>query len=70
MLHPLFTVSAILATANHWVLDAVGGATVVGAGFALTYLLWGPRTAAAPDRPVPSRPSPRSDQQCPLHGSR
>jgi hypothetical protein len=70
MLHPLFTVSAILATANHWVLDAVGGATVVGAGFALTYLLWGPRTAAAPDPPVPSRPFPRSDQQCPLHGSR
>ncbi|MCX4557669.1 phosphatase PAP2 family protein [Streptomyces phaeochromogenes] len=43
LLHPLFTVSAIVATANHWVLDAVGGAAVVGAGFALTYLLQGPR---------------------------
>ncbi|WP_431313274.1 bifunctional glycosyltransferase 87/phosphatase PAP2 family protein [Streptomyces antnestii] len=43
LLHPLFTVSAIIATANHWVLDAVGGATVVGAGFALTYALSGPR---------------------------
>lgn len=51
LLHPLFTVCAIVATANHWVLDAVGGAAVVGAGFGLTYLLAGlrkllPRAAA------------------------
>ncbi|CAL9538484.1 hypothetical protein SUDANB6_04207 [Streptomyces sp. enrichment culture] len=43
LLHPLFTVSAIVATGNHWVLDAVGGALVVGAGFGLTYLFQGPR---------------------------
>ncbi|MEU5716633.1 bifunctional glycosyltransferase 87/phosphatase PAP2 family protein [Streptomyces sp. NPDC020403] len=43
LLHPLFTVSAIVATGNHWVLDAVGGAVVVGLGFALTYVLAGPR---------------------------
>ncbi|MGP4048031.1 bifunctional glycosyltransferase 87/phosphatase PAP2 family protein [Streptomyces sp. 2A115] len=43
LLHPLFTVSAIVATANHWILDAAGGAAVVGAGFTLTYLLQGPR---------------------------
>jgi hypothetical protein len=43
LLHPLFTVSAIVATGNHWVLDAVGGAAVVSAGFGLTYLLQGPR---------------------------
>lgn len=43
VLHPLFTVSAIVATANHWVLDAVGGATVVALGFGLTYVLSGPR---------------------------
>jgi hypothetical protein len=51
LLHPLFTASAIVATGNHWVLDAPGGALVVGAGFGLTYLLQGPRartpTAAA-----------------------
>lgn len=46
LLHPLFTVLAIVATANHWVLDAAGGAAVVGAGFALTYLLQGPRASA------------------------
>ncbi|GHB34909.1 membrane protein [Streptomyces viridiviolaceus] len=62
LLHPLFTVAAIVATGNHWVLDAVGGAVVVGAGFGLTYLLQGPRartvTAVAEagvssDPPVP-----------------
>ncbi|MEU7579035.1 bifunctional glycosyltransferase 87/phosphatase PAP2 family protein [Streptomyces sp. NPDC041068] len=43
LLHPFFTVCAIVGTGNHWVLDAVGGAAVVGAGFGLTYLLSGPR---------------------------
>ncbi|MEU7646128.1 bifunctional glycosyltransferase 87/phosphatase PAP2 family protein [Streptomyces huasconensis] len=45
LLHPLLTLSAIVATGNHWVLDAVGGAAVVGAGFGLTYLLSGPRAS-------------------------
>jgi hypothetical protein len=51
LLHPLFTLSAIVATGNHWLLDAAGGALVVGGGFALTYLLQGPRAreAVAPD---------------------
>ncbi|MFJ4683047.1 bifunctional glycosyltransferase 87/phosphatase PAP2 family protein [Streptomyces sp. NPDC088789] len=43
LLHPLFTVAAIVATGNHWVLDAVGGALVVLGGFALTYVFQGPR---------------------------
>jgi hypothetical protein len=43
LLHPLFTVSAIVATGNHWVLDAVGGAAVVLGGFGLAYVLQGPR---------------------------
>ncbi|MEU0132548.1 bifunctional glycosyltransferase 87/phosphatase PAP2 family protein [Streptomyces sp. NPDC006296] len=47
MLHPLFTVSAIVATGNHWVLDAVGGGAVVAAGFGLTYVLAGPRRLRA-----------------------
>ncbi|WP_051892543.1 bifunctional glycosyltransferase 87/phosphatase PAP2 family protein [Streptomyces erythrochromogenes] len=42
-LHPLITVCAIVATANHWVLDAVGGAVVVTAGFGLVHVLSGPR---------------------------
>ncbi|CAM5507165.1 hypothetical protein SALBM135S_04604 [Streptomyces alboniger] len=63
LLHPLLTLSAIVATANHWILDAAGGAAVVGAGFGLTYLLSGPRVGrplqalekAAPP-PVSGRP--------------
>ncbi|MFH8450215.1 bifunctional glycosyltransferase 87/phosphatase PAP2 family protein [Streptomyces fungicidicus] len=47
LLHPLFTLSAIVATGNHWILDAAGGALVVGGGFALTYLLQGPRAREA-----------------------
>ncbi|MFJ6082317.1 bifunctional glycosyltransferase 87/phosphatase PAP2 family protein [Streptomyces sp. NPDC092369] len=47
LLHPFFTVSAIVATGNHWVLDAAGGAAVVGAGFGLSYLLQGPRARLA-----------------------
>ncbi|MET9656578.1 bifunctional glycosyltransferase 87/phosphatase PAP2 family protein [Streptomyces sp. NPDC006510] len=59
LLHPLFTVSAIVATANHWVLDAVGGAAVVALGFGLTYVLAGPRAL----RPVavPAAAKPRDD---------
>ncbi|WP_326668974.1 bifunctional glycosyltransferase 87/phosphatase PAP2 family protein [Streptomyces canus] len=43
LLHPLFTVSAIVATGNHWVLDAAGGAAVVAGGFGLSYVFQGPR---------------------------
>ncbi|MFE9253707.1 bifunctional glycosyltransferase 87/phosphatase PAP2 family protein [Streptomyces sp. NPDC006879] len=46
LLHPLFTVCAIVATANHWVLDAVGGAVVIGCGFVLVHVLSGPRGPA------------------------
>ncbi|MFJ5552542.1 phosphatase PAP2 family protein [Streptomyces sp. NPDC093225] len=44
LVHPLVTVCAIVATANHWVLDAVGGAAVVAAGFGLVRVLSGPRS--------------------------
>ncbi|MGW0081532.1 bifunctional glycosyltransferase 87/phosphatase PAP2 family protein [Streptomyces sp. NPDC003393] len=66
LLHPLFTVSAIVATGNHWVLDAVGGAAVVGTGFGLTYLLQGPRGRTVPaaaerssEAAVPKERTPR-----------
>lgn len=70
-LHPLFTVSAIVATANHWVLDAVGGAAVVALGFLIAYVLAGPRrlreaeaeaeAGAEPEEPrgLPPRTTPR-----------
>ncbi|MFB6989193.1 bifunctional glycosyltransferase 87/phosphatase PAP2 family protein [Streptomyces sp. NPDC056178] len=56
LLHPLFTVSAIVATANHWVLDAVGGAVVVALGFGLTYVLSGPRKLRSPTVPAAAKP--------------
>nr|WP_199806922.1 MULTISPECIES: bifunctional glycosyltransferase 87/phosphatase PAP2 family protein [unclassified Streptomyces] len=66
LLHPLFTVSAIIATGNHWVLDAVGGAAAVGAGLGLSYVLQGPRArtvrAAAPAGP-PSPPPPAPEPE-------
>ncbi|MGW2613953.1 bifunctional glycosyltransferase 87/phosphatase PAP2 family protein [Streptomyces sp. NPDC001500] len=46
LLHPVLTASAIVATGNHWVLDAAGGAAVVCAGFGLSYALMGPRAHA------------------------
>lgn len=55
-LHPTITVCAIVATANHWVLDAVGGALVVVAGFGLVYVLSGPRGDAVPAGVAVPRP--------------
>ncbi|WP_196217926.1 bifunctional glycosyltransferase 87/phosphatase PAP2 family protein [Streptomyces blattellae] len=43
LLHPFFTLTAIVVTGNHWILDAVGGAAAVGAGFGLAYVFQGPR---------------------------
>ncbi|MFI5755574.1 bifunctional glycosyltransferase 87/phosphatase PAP2 family protein [Streptomyces sp. NPDC051569] len=64
LLHPLFTVCAIVATANHWVLDAVGGAAVVGAGFGLTYLLAGPRELLpVAAQPAPPDPAPAGERR-------
>lgn len=67
-LHPLFTISAIVATGNHWILDAVGGAVVIGTGFGLVHLLSGPRPrtipafAAAEDARATARASAREHE--------
>jgi hypothetical protein len=64
LLHPFFTVSAIVGTGNHWVLDAVGGAVVVAGGFGLSYLFQGPRgrtvagVAEADEERAPARRDP------------
>jgi hypothetical protein len=64
VLYPLCTLFVIVGTANHYLLDAVGGAFVVGAGFATERLLSGrtpfgplPITATASARvPAPRQP--------------
>ncbi len=50
VLYPLATVFAIVVTANHYVLDALGGVAVLGIGSVLAFLLPARlhRTAAAP----------------------
>nr|WP_307813436.1 bifunctional glycosyltransferase 87/phosphatase PAP2 family protein [Streptomyces sp. N35] len=48
LLHPTLTLVVIVGTANHWILDAVGGALVVGAGFFLVHVLSGPRRTKEP----------------------
>ncbi|MFD3440006.1 bifunctional glycosyltransferase 87/phosphatase PAP2 family protein [Streptomyces sp. NPDC058685] len=68
LLHPLFTAGAIVATANHWILDAVGGAAVVGAGFGLTYVLSGrrrllPSTVTETARPGTGLPRERAEER-------
>ncbi|MEV5610425.1 bifunctional glycosyltransferase 87/phosphatase PAP2 family protein [Streptomyces sp. NPDC052225] len=66
LIHPLCTVSAIVATGNHWILDAVGGATVVGLGFLITYVLQGPRARTVLTSATAKAPSPsRSDTSLP-----
>ncbi|MDX3531282.1 bifunctional glycosyltransferase 87/phosphatase PAP2 family protein [Streptomyces sp. ID05-39B] len=56
LVHPLFTASAIVATGNHWILDAVGGAAVVLGGFGLAYVLQGPRAGVLRTAAVGSEP--------------
>ena len=65
LLHPLFTVTAIVVTANHWVLDAAGGAVVVAAGFGVTYLFQGPRArgvTAQAEKVSSESPAPLKDR--------
>ncbi|RST03413.1 phosphatase PAP2 family protein [Streptomyces sp. WAC07149] len=80
-LHPLITVCAIVATANHWVLDAVGGAAVVAAGFGLVHVLSGPRglkaavpgqrrTAADADAPDADAPDAADPVRTPARSGR
>ncbi|WSX33008.1 phosphatase PAP2 family protein [Streptomyces sp. NBC_00984] len=66
LLHPLFTVSAIVATANHWVLDAVGGAAVVALGFGLTHLLAGPRRLRPVAVPAAAKPQDDLERSVPV----
>ena len=60
--HPLFTFVVIVGTANHFIIDAVGGLIVLGVGFVVQWLLsaHGAFTPAtdAPDFGMPDPPLP------------
>ncbi len=64
-LYPVFTLLVIVGTANHFIVDAVGGAAIVALGFATQWVLSGhgaytpPFDApdfGLPDPPLPSWP--------------
>jgi PAP2 superfamily len=58
VLYPLATVMVIVGTANHFVIDAVGGLVVVAAGFGVQWLMSGHSAhAPAPDLEAPSAES-------------
>jgi len=67
--YPVFTLIVIVGTANHYIVDAVGGAIVIAAAFGLQWVFSGhgaytPPVDAYdfgfPDPPLPQRPSRRT----------
>lgn len=57
--YPLATLAVIVGTANHFLLDAVGGVLIVALGFAVQYLLSGRGAFTAPvDAPDFGQPDP------------
>ncbi|NUU24940.1 MAG: hypothetical protein HOV68_26055, partial [Streptomycetaceae bacterium] len=62
VLYPLTTTFVVMATANHYILDAVGGAAVISVGLAVQYALTGrgPFTDAVPP-PVAELPAQDAD---------
>jgi PAP2 superfamily len=52
ILYPIATFTVIISTANHYVLDAVGGLVTLGAGFLVQRILQGRPVYAAPEHPA------------------
>lgn len=57
VLHPMVTLVVIVATANHFVLDAVGGAAALAAGYGIPRLVRSVRRHRQPG-PAPANPDP------------
>ena len=57
LLYPVFTFTVIIATANHYVLDAVGGLVVLAGGFAIQWLITGRSTFGERPPLPPKEPS-------------
>jgi hypothetical protein len=57
LLYPVLTLMVIVGTANHFVLDAVGGIAIIAFGFGVQWLLSGHGAFTPPiDAPPPKRP--------------
>jgi hypothetical protein len=70
LIYPFFTLMVIIGTANHFIIDAVGGAVIITVGFAIQWLLSGRGAYTAPsdapdfgmpDPPLPGRHPARPD---------
>lgn len=73
VLYPLLTTVVVMGTANHYLLDAAGGAVVVAAGFALAHLWrrFGPgRSAAPPGEEEPTSSPPEEAAVAPVRAPR
>jgi len=66
-LYPLCTTFVVLGTANHYVLDAVGGAAVVAAGFGIQRAYFPRDEQAGPGEPA-TRPSEGAHTVVPAQG--
>lgn len=72
-IYPFATLVVIIGTANHFLLDAVGGVVVLGIGFGLQYLLSGrgaytpPTDAPDVGLPDPPLPGPKVHPTAPSH---
>lgn len=60
LLYPAATLVVIVATANHFWLDAVGGMTCLAFGFAVTRIWYGSLPHRLPRQPVHTGPHPAS----------
>ncbi|GLX40833.1 inositol phosphorylceramide synthase [Streptomyces roseochromogenus] len=60
LLYPAATLVVIVATANHFWLDAVGGMTCLAFGFAVTRIWYGSLPHRLPRQPVHTDPHPAS----------
>ena len=57
IIYPILTLTAIVATANHYIIDAVGGLVILGAGYLVASWVERfrqPRTAPTPLEPTDS----------------
>jgi hypothetical protein len=59
LIYPIGTLMVIVGTANHFIIDAVGGLAVVGAGFLVQYLM----SAHAAHVPAPDRDEARAARE-------
>jgi hypothetical protein len=61
VLYPLTTTFVVMATANHYILDAAGGAAVIGIGLTAQYALTGRNPFKDVDEP-PAAEVPNQDK--------